>query len=90
MEKETFKWTNGEQVELDLGIPIDVRKTDPNPMVSTYGYGPEKTRCGHCNHLFFKSYYPNKYYKCALRKNTNGVSTDQRVNWNACGKFERK
>lgn len=75
------------QLELDLGVPVDQSKLDKNPMVQAYGYSPEGKRCKQCKHLFYKQ-YANKYYKCALRQNTNGPGTDQRVNWNACAKFE--
>lgn len=74
------------QMELDLGIPIDESKIDPNPMVRTYGYGPKDKRCKHCQYLFYKQ-FSKKYWKCALRQNTNGPATDHRINWRACGKF---
>ncbi|WP_235473560.1 hypothetical protein, partial [Lysinibacillus macroides] len=60
------------QIELDLGIPIDESKLDHNPMVNTYGYGPEDKRCKHCKHLFARQ-YARTYYKCGLRQNTNGA-----------------
>jgi len=76
------------QLEMDLGVPVDQSKLDKNPMVRTYGYGPKDKLCKHCKHLFYRE-YANRYYKCALRKNTNSPSTDHRVNWNACAKFEK-
>ena len=78
-----------EQFELDLGLPVDESKSDPNPMAKAHGYGPDDKRCKHCQHLFFRQ-FDKKYYKCALRQNTKGAATDQRVNWRACGKFEEK
>jgi hypothetical protein len=77
-----------EQIELDLGVPIDESKLD-NPMVKAYGYGPRDKKCKHCAHLFYKQ-FSKRYYKCALRENTNGPATDQRVNWNACARFIEK
>lgn len=76
------------QLSMDLGVPIDESKSDPNPMVQVYGYGPKKT-CKECVHLFTKQ-YAGRYHKCALRINTNGAGTDHRVRWNACSKFENK
>lgn len=76
-----------DQLELDLGVPIDESKTHENPMVQAYGFGPDNKRCKHCQHLFVRQYM-NRYYKCDLRINTNGPGTDQRVNWRACSKFE--
>ncbi|MFJ7841607.1 hypothetical protein ACIQXG_19425 [Lysinibacillus sphaericus] len=78
-----------EQIELDLGVPIDESKLDPNPMVNVNGYGPEDKRCKHCKHLFARR-YAGTYYKCGLRQNTNGAATDQRVNWKACSEYENR
>lgn len=59
---------------------------DTNPVVRLLGKGPEGKRCKDCGHLFARKY--NKtYYKCALRRCTNGPATDHRVRWNACSKF---
>lgn len=77
------------QIELDLGVPIDESKSDKNPMVQAFGYGPEDKRCKHCKHLFHRQ-FASKYYKCGLRQNTNGPGTDHRVNWSACAKFEQE
>lgn len=74
------------QIELDLGIP-DESKKHRNPMVRTFGSGPLDKRCKHCKHLIAKK-FAGTYYKCDLRQNTKGASTDQRVNWNSCSKFE--
>ncbi|WP_244410570.1 hypothetical protein [Parageobacillus thermoglucosidasius] len=46
----------------------------------------KEMKCKHCQHLFYKQ-FSNKYWKCALRQNTNGPATDHRVNWRACGRF---
>lgn len=75
-----------EQFELDLGVPEEPSKLNANPMVQAFGFGPDKKKCKHCQHLFHKQ-FANKYWKCSLRVNTNGPSTDQRVNWSACSKF---
>ncbi|UYL93752.1 hypothetical protein NIIg32_gp60 [Parageobacillus phage vB_PtoS_NIIg3.2] len=74
------------QLELDLSVPIDESKLDPNPMVREYGYGPKDKKCKHCQYLFYKQ-FSKKYWKCALRPNTNGPATDHRVNWKACRQF---
>jgi hypothetical protein len=77
-----------DQFQMDLGVPVDDSKLDHNPMVRSFGYGPEEKRCKHCSHLF-KKQYAGTYYKCDLRINTNGQGTDHRVNWSACSKFEK-
>jgi hypothetical protein len=76
-----------DQFEIDLGVPVDESKLDSNPMVKSFGYGPEGKRCKHCFHLF-KKQYAGTYYKCDYRINTNGPGTDHRVNWAACSKFK--
>jgi len=57
-----------------------------NPCIAAYGKGPEGTRCKSCSHLYCKS-YGKRYYKCELRKDTNGPATDHKVNWPTCGKY---
>lgn len=64
------------------------RKRSVNPCVELYGAGPEGERCKHCTHLYVKQYSSN-YYKCDLRRNSNGPATDHRANWPACGRFDR-
>ncbi|QGG51467.1 hypothetical protein [Lysinibacillus pakistanensis] len=72
-----------EQIELNLGVPIDESKLGPNAMMNLNGYGPEGKRCKH----LFAWKYAGTYYKCGQRQNTNSAATDQRVNWKACSKF---
>ncbi|WP_231464755.1 hypothetical protein [Pedobacter sp. Leaf132] len=59
-----------------------------NPCVGAYGKGPEGTRCKTCTHLYCKS-FGKRYYKCELRKDTNGPATDHKVNWPSCRKYEK-
>jgi hypothetical protein len=61
---------------------------EPNPCVKQLGLGPEGKKCKECHHLT-ALHYANTYYKCDLRQNTNGPSTDHRVNWRACSKFKQ-
>lgn len=46
----------------------------------------EGEKCKNCQHLSVKRRGHN-YYKCDLRKLTNGPSSDHRVGYTACGKF---
>lgn len=57
-----------------------------NPMLKIYGHSDGR-KCKYCVHFIVKK-MGNKYFKCALRKITNGPATDHRANWPACGKFE--
>lgn len=56
-----------------------------NPLLITFGRGPDGQACGVCVHLLRSG----RYFKCALRgKPTHGSATDHRAKWPACGKFE--
>ena len=61
-----------------------------NPCVRSHGIGPEGSKCKGCALFIRKGYCSKKYFKCALRGNTNGPGTDHRANWPACGKFQPK
>jgi len=58
-----------------------------NPCLAVYGAGPEGAKCGTCVHLV-KAYYSKVYYKCDLRELSHSATTDHRVRWPACGKYE--
>jgi len=70
-------------------INIKEAKKILNPVIKIFGPGPSGERCKNCKHLFYKS-YSKKYYKCGLRINNNSTKTDHKVNWPACGKFEKE
>ncbi len=61
-----------------------------NPMTLQHGE-TEGEKCKDCRHLVSKR-YSKTYYKCALRNNVEVRSpqSDHRVNWVACGKFEKQ
>jgi hypothetical protein len=58
-----------------------------NPLLALYGPGPEGAICRDCVHLE-RHQYGTTFYKCDLRRNTSSPTTDHRVRWPACGKFE--
>lgn len=71
----------------------DEPKPSPvNPCIALYGSGPEGQPCKDCIHLRYAiNRNPNaRYWKCDLRKLTHGTVTDHRVNWQSCGKYERR
>jgi hypothetical protein len=74
----------GEKIQ-ELSEDFQTINIKINPLIKAYGLTDSK-KCKTCDHLFFKS-YAKKYYKCDLRKNTNGPNSDHRVNWPACGKY---
>jgi hypothetical protein len=57
-----------------------------NPCVALYGPGPADQKCKACSHM-----YPNHcskvYWKCSLRRHTNGPGSDHKRNWPACAQF---
>lgn len=69
-------------------VSLEEPKVKGNPMVALHGE-QRPFKCAECAHLYYKQ-FSKKYYKCALRKNTNGPATDHQVNWPACGKFKLK
>ena len=72
-------------------IPEDYGRDEAfkNPMVRLYGKGPAGKKCKNCKHLYLKE-LAGRYFKCALRIDTNGLGSDHRVNWHACKMFEEK
>lgn len=62
-------------------------QTEPNPCVRLFGTGPAWKQCKDCTHLYRNHI---KYYKCDLRKHTNGPGSDHRVRWKACARFEQR
>lgn len=75
-----------------FGNPVDIGATSKNkinPCIAVYGKGPDGTRCKTCIHIYAKR-YANTYYKCELRKNTNGPGTDHKVNFPTCGKYQER
>jgi hypothetical protein len=65
----------------------DAPRNNLNPMVQACGLGPPGQTCLNCRWLVKKS-FSKSYYKCGLRKDTNGTATDIRISWDACAKFE--
>lgn len=58
-----------------------------NPLLPIFGPGPEGARCGSC--AFLTANVGSRiYYKCRLRSTSGSASTDHRVRWPACGKYE--
>src|SRR6266568_7707377 len=68
---------------------------NPNPCVTKFGPGPQGAVCKDCIHLHgFKQ--SATWYKCDLRKwkaKSSGTiysGKDHRVNWPACGRYEKE
>jgi len=60
-----------------------------NPMVLWYGSVNGGQTCRDCIYLCVRE-FAKRYYKCRLRKCSSSPTTDHRVNWPACSKFELK
>lgn len=63
--------------------------TEPNPCARLYGAGPAGMHCKDCALLYCHG-RGKRYYKCRLRRHTNGPGSDHKVRWNACAKFQPK
>lgn len=68
---------------------FDVRTTNAkqNPMVRLIGEYPGE-KCKNCAH-FVRKHVTKTFFKCALRRDTNGPGTDIRANWQACARFQK-
>jgi hypothetical protein len=60
-----------------------------NPCIKIWGTGPEGTKCGSCEHHYFRQ-YSKKYPKCDKRGDTGSASTDHSSRYPSCGKYEPK
>ena len=60
-----------------------------NPML-VLGPGPIGATCATCDHLYMRGDVSGRYYKCDLRRDTRGPSSDHRVRWPACARYERE
>lgn len=71
----------------------EARRTDrlsDNPCIQWWGFGPEGKTCGDCAHLVVMQ-QARKWYKCGQRHDlTHSHKTDQRLKWQACGRFIQK
>ncbi len=63
-----------------------------NPCIALYGQAATGQKCKGCVHLRYALMRnPNaRHWKCDLRKLTHGAATDHRVNWPACGRYEKR
>lgn len=72
-------------------MPEPSGPTNPNPCLSLYGVGPDGVTCKGCVHLRYRPLRSGKrYWKCDLRKLTESASSDHRVSWQACGRYEKR
>jgi len=58
-------------------------------VIKLYGAGPDGKTCRTCAHCVATG-INTTYHKCDMTKPTRGPSTDWRVSWPACGKYEAK
>ena len=60
-----------------------------NPCILQFGAGPWGKECRECSHMY-EHRSDKTYWKCDLRKHTNGAGSDHRRHWPACARFEPK
>lgn len=64
-------------------------KVPGNPLIRTYGPGPEGKTCKTCVHLWRKR-ISKTYLKCDLRVETAGPGSDHKAKYPACGKYSEE
>ena len=83
----------GNQILPPLGKPITRNKSGghlSNPLVKSFGKGPEGQKCKGCKFLYYKE-RTKRYYKCELRGEPKASAVnDHKIGWNACAKFEKE
>lgn len=86
MGKDLFGITIAEPIDARTNKRTNQRAKDAHrKLLELYGES-EGNRCKACDHCL--RYSEGKvFYKCELTKITHSLSTDWRVNWQACGKF---
>lgn len=77
------QWIKEQTAKPENKLPTRIRS-----MHSLYGIR-EDEKCGTCVN-FKRIQYAGTYFKCQLTKMTHGAKTDWRVNWTACGKWEKQ
>ena len=61
-----------------------------NPGVRWWGFGPKGATCGDCARLV-RVTQSRTWYKCRERDDlTRSARTDQRLGWEACGRFRAR
>lgn len=77
--------------------PKDIERRDnrggktplSNPMLVLVGADPAGRKCRDCVHLVSRS-RARTYYKCELRSTSSSATSDHRVGWPACSRFEEE
>jgi hypothetical protein len=89
MTQALFDEWDQPQGELKPLIEVKPPPKYENPMMATYGKGPDGKQCKDCAQLAGIC-YAKTVYKCRLRLNTHTAKTDHKLHWYACGKFEER
>lgn len=72
-------------------MPAQPVERPANPCIALYGPGPAATTCKECVHLRYRvQRNPKRWWKCDLRRVSHSPSTDHRVSWPACGRYEQR
>jgi hypothetical protein len=91
-EQLTFDWASDPDIQKPPA-PQSEKPGKPdkkqNPCIAQYGPGPNGKTCDQCSRLVGIC-HARTYYKCRLRKVTNGPASDHSRRWQACAKFEQR
>lgn len=69
--------------------PRKKSKDTPKGNAAPIGSGPQGETCKTCSHSYCQT-YAKRYWKCDLVKATCSPSTDIRLKWAACSRWEKK
>ena len=69
--------------------PVTDRRFE-NPCVRLFGPGPKGAICKGCVHLYVNQPGHKNFFKCDLRRHSNGPATDHKARWPACARFEAR
>lgn len=80
----------GNEVSIKFGDSVKKKHNDkPRGSAAPIGSGPQGETCKTCKHSYCRK-MAGTYWKCDLVKATHGTSTDIRLKWAACSRFEKK
>ena len=79
------------------GIPVveptpQVTERAENPCLALYGSGTPGQACRGCVHLRYRPRRnpAQRFWKCDLRRLTDGRGTDHKVSWPSCARYEAR
>lgn len=79
-----------------MTVAVQTDATTPekaeNPCLALYGMGVEGQTCKGCVHLRYRPQRnpAQRFWKCDLRRLTEGRGSDHKVNWQSCARYAQR